>query len=100
MVRRWNCAPEKKRWHESQRYNKSGNLLPEGDLAGSEQGVFAGVPAEEVGSLGVGGVVGAGGPDFVEEEEAGLINGVVQVVLETAFFFAGGSDEGANFGFK
>lgn len=74
--------------------------MPEGDLAVGEEGVFAGVPAEEVGSFGVGGVVRAGSPDFVEEKEARLIQRVMKIVLEAAFFLARRSDEGADFGFQ
>jgi len=48
----------------------------------------------------VGGVVRACGPDFVEEEKAGLIDGVMEIVLEAAFFFASGSDKRADFGFQ
>ena len=48
----------------------------------------------------MGGVVRACGPDFVEEEKAGLIDGVMEIVLEAAFFFASGSDKRADFGFQ
>ena len=46
------------------------------------------------------GVVVAGFPDFVKEKCAGLIGAAVQIVLQAAFFLAGGSDKGAEFGFE
>ena len=39
----------------------------------------------------------AGGPDFVEKKIVGLIEGVVQVVLQTAFFFSRWANERADF---
>jgi hypothetical protein len=74
--------------------------LPEGGFAGGEEGVFAGVPAEEMGRAGVGGVVIAGFPDFVEEEAAGLLGAAVKIELQAAVFLAGRSEEGAEFGFE
>ncbi len=69
-----------------------GELLPEGGVARGEEGVFAGVPAEEMRSLGMKAMVFAGGPDFVEQEGAGDVEGAVQVVGEAAFLAAGGGD--------
>ncbi len=77
-----------------------GELLPEGGFAAGEEGVFAGVPAQEMRGLGVEAMVFAGGPDFVEQEGAGDFEGAVQVVGEAAFFAAGGGDEGAEFCFE
>jgi hypothetical protein len=51
-------------------------------------------------SLGVKAMVFTGGPDFVKEEGTGDVEGAVQVVGEAAVFAAGGSDEGAEFGFE
>ena len=48
----------------------------------------------------MGGVVRASGPDFVKQEEAGLIDGVMEIVLEAAVFFARRSDERADFRFE
>ena len=73
----------------------SENLFPVGDFTGREKGVFAGVPAQEVGGVGVFGVGYAGGPDFVEEVGDGAFGGAVQVVGEAAIFFASGANEGA-----
>jgi hypothetical protein len=75
-------------------------LLPEGGVAGCEEGVFAGVPAKEVRGFGVKAMMFASGPDFVEEEGARDVEGAVQVVGEAAFFAARVADEGAEFGFK
>jgi hypothetical protein len=75
-------------------------LVPGGGVAGGEEGVFAGVPAEEVGSLVVGGVMIAGFPDFVQEIHAGLIGAAVEIVLKAAFFLARGMNESAEFGFE
>ena len=74
--------------------------MPEGGFAGGEEGVFASVPAEEMGRAGVGGVVIAGFPDFVEEEAAGLLGAAVKIELQAAIFLAGRSEEGAEFGFE
>ena len=76
------------------------DLLPEGDLPRAEQGVFAGVPAEEMRSFGVGRVVRASGPDFVEKEETEIIKGMMQIILQAAFLFAGGREERANLCFE
>jgi hypothetical protein len=75
-------------------------LGPESGVAGGEESVFAGVPAEEVRRLSVKAMMFAGGPDFVEEEGTGDFEGAVQVVGEAAFFAAGGGDEGAEFGLE
>ena len=74
--------------------------MPEGGFAGCEEGVFAGVPAEEMGCAGVSGVVFAGFPDFVEEESAGLLGATMEIEFEAAIFLAGRSEEGAEFGFE
>ena len=71
------------------------NLLPEGGFLRGEEGVLAGVPAEEMRGARVGGMVVTSGPDFVKEKRAGLIGAAVQVVLQAAFFLARGIDEGA-----
>src|SRR5260370_22249212 len=77
-----------------------GELLPEGGVAGGEEGVVGGVPAEEVRSLGMKAMVFAGGPDFVEQQGAGDFDSAMEVVSEAAFFAAGGGDERAEFGFE
>lgn len=69
-----------------------GELRPEGGVARGEQGVFAGVPAEEVWCAGVEAMMFAGSPDFVQEEGARNVDGAVQSVGEAAFFAARGSD--------
>ena len=51
-------------------------------------------------SLGVGRVVQASFPNFVQKEEAGIIKRVVQVVLQAALFLASGRKERANFCFE
>ena len=51
--------------------------MPEGSVAGGEERVFAGVPAEEMGRAGVRGMVFAGSPDFVEKEGARLVEAAV-----------------------
>ena len=48
----------------------------------------------------MGRVRGASGPDFVEEEEAGVVERVMEIVLQAAFFFATGAEQGANFSFE
>jgi len=42
----------------------------------------------------------AGGPDFVQKESAGRVEGAVQVVGHTAFLAAGGADECPELGFE
>ena len=46
------------------------------------------------------GVSIASGPDFVEEEHAGRVNGTVQIVAEAAVFFTRGADQGSQLGFQ
>ena len=46
------------------------------------------------------GVGFASGPDFVEEERAGRVNGTVQIVAKAAVFFARGADQGAQLRFQ
>ena len=74
--------------------------MPEGGFAGGEQRVFAGVPAEKMWSAGVGGMVLAGSPDFVEKEGAGLVGAAMQIELQAAFFLARWPDERAKLGFE
>jgi hypothetical protein len=75
-------------------------LVPGGGVAGGEQGVFTSIPAEEVGSLVVSGVMIAGLPDFVQEIYAGLVGATVEIVLKAALFLAGGMDESTELGFE
>lgn len=42
----------------------------------------------------------ARGPDFVEEERAGRVNGTVQIVAKAAVFFARGADQSSQLGFQ
>ena len=74
--------------------------MPEGGFAGGEERVLAGVPAQEMWRAGVGGVMVAGFPDFVEQECAGLVGTTMKVELQAALFLAGGRDEGAQFRFE
>src|SRR5258708_1420370 len=90
MIFRWSCMS----------IPVLGELLPEGGIARGEEGVFAGVPAKEMRSLGVEAMVFAGDPDFVEQEGAGDVEGAVQVVGEAAFLAARRGDERAEFGFE
>jgi hypothetical protein len=76
------------------------DVRPEGGIATDEKGILAGVPAKEMGSLGVPAMMIARGPHFVEEESAGHLKGAVQVVGDAAFFAARGSDQGAELGFE
>jgi len=75
-------------------------LLPEGGVTSGEEGVLACIPAEEVRSLGVETVMIARGPDFVQKESAGRVEGAVQVVGHAAFLAAGGADECPELGFE
>ena len=75
-------------------------MLPVGDVAGGEERVLAGVPAKEVGRVGVAGMGFAAGPDFVEQEGGGAFGGAVQVIGEAAVFLSSGTDKGAQFGFE
>lgn len=77
-----------------------GDAGPEGGVAPGEEGVFAGVPAEEMRGLGVEAMMFARGPDFEEQKSAGDFDGAVQLVGEAAFFAAGRGDQGAAFGFE
>lgn len=49
---------------------------------------------------GVGAMVVAGGPDFVDHVGPRLIGGDVKIVLETAGFLAAGTDESTEFGLQ
>jgi hypothetical protein len=51
-------------------------------------------------SAGVGGVVFAGSPDFVEEESAGLVGASVKIEAQAALFLARRRDQRAEFGFE
>jgi hypothetical protein len=75
-------------------------LRPEADFAGSEEGVFASVPAKEMRGLGMEAMMFARSPDFVKQEGAGRFDGAMQIVSDAAFFAAGGGDQGADFGFE
>lgn len=48
----------------------------------------------------MGRVMFAAGPDFVEQEGAGLVGAAMQIVLQAAFLFARGAYEGAQLGFE
>jgi hypothetical protein len=52
-----------------------------------------------MGALSVRGVMVASGPHFMKQKEAGLIERVVQIVLQTAFFFPRGTNQSADFCF-
>ncbi len=71
-----------------------------GGVAGGQEGIFARVPAKEVRGVSVLGMGFAGGPDFVEKKSGGAFGGAVQVVDDATVFFAGGANEGAEFGFE
>jgi hypothetical protein len=75
------------------------DLRPEANFAGSEECVFAGVPAKEMRGLGVQAMIFARGPDFVEQERAGRLNRAMEVVGNAAFFASGGADQRADLGF-
>ena len=77
-----------------------GDLLPERAFAGGQEGVLASVPAEEVRGAGMGGVVFAGRPNFVEQECPGVIGAAMQVVPQAAFLSTRGTNEGAELGFE
>jgi len=77
-----------------------GELVPEGGFAGGEERVFAGVPAEKMRGAGVGGVVLAGSPDFVEQESAGLVGASMKVESQAALFLARWREESSEFGFE
>jgi hypothetical protein len=68
---------------------------PEVGVSGGEEGVFTGVPAQEMGRLLVARVVIAAGPDFVQEKCSRAVGGAIEIVGEAAFFFARGRDKGA-----
>ena len=53
------------------------NLPPVRDVARGEEGVFAGVPSQEVWRVGVAGMSFAVGPNFIEEKSAGAFLGTV-----------------------
>src|SRR6516164_2926978 len=76
------------------------DLLPEGGVTRGQQRVFAGVPAQEMRRARVRSVMFAAGPDFVEQKSSRLVRAAVQVILETAFLFARGTNQGAKFGFE
>ena len=76
------------------------DVTPEGRFLGGQQGVLAGVPAEEVGSADVGAVIVAAGPDFVDHIGPRLISGGVKIVLQTACLLAGGTGKSAKLGLQ
>ena len=49
---------------------------------------------------GVGGMVLAGSPDFMEEESAGLVGATMKIETQASGFLAGGCEEGAKLGFE
>ena len=53
-----------------------------------------------MGRAGVGGMVLAGSPDFVEKEGAGLVGATMQVKSQAPLFLARWSDERTKFGFE
>ena len=53
-----------------------------------------------MGQAGVFRVGFATGPNFVQEESAGSIDGAVQIIAEAAFFFARGTCQRAEFRFQ
>jgi hypothetical protein len=74
--------------------------VPEGGFTGGEEGVFAGVPAEKMWGAGVGGVVLAGFPYFMEKESARLVGASMKIKAQAAFFLARRRDQRAEFGFE
>src|SRR5689334_6009248 len=76
------------------------DLLPEGAVAGSEERVFAGVPAQEMRCVHVFGVRGAAGPDFAEQKAARRVQRAVQFVGDTALFFSRRANQGAQLGLE
>ena len=79
---------EKGRETKSEPWRGLDNLLPEGCVAGGDQRVLAGIPAEEMRRVHVFGMRFAAGPHFVEQKCAGRIHGAVQIESEAAVFFA------------
>jgi hypothetical protein len=53
-----------------------------------------------MGRAGVGGMVFAGSPDFVEKESAGLVGATMQVESQATLFLARWREERAKFGFE
>jgi len=53
-----------------------------------------------MGGAGVGGVVFAGSPDFMQEESAGLVGAGVKIEAQAADFFSRRRDQRAEFGFE
>jgi hypothetical protein len=74
--------------------------VPEGGFAGSQERIFAGIPAEEVRRFGVCGVVLAGLPNFMEKIGAWLIGAAMEIELEATLFLSRGIDQRAKFGFE
>jgi len=69
------------------------DLLPEGAVAGSEERVFARVPAQKMQSVSVLSVGFAAGPDFMKQESAWRFDGAVQIEGQAAFFFSRRADQ-------
>lgn len=76
------------------------NLLPEGDVAGGEQRVFARVPAKKMRRAGVARMRVATRPNFMEQVRARTFRGAMQVVSDATVLFSGGAEESAELGFE
>ena len=76
------------------------DLGPEGAVAGSDERVLAGVPAQEMRRVHVFGVGAAAGPNFVEQEATRRVHGAMQIEGEAAVFSSGGADQRAQLSFQ
>ena len=81
-------------------WRDSEDLLPEGSVASRQERIFAGVPAEEMGRVGVLGVRISVFPNFVEQQCAGRVRGAIQIVTKAAVFFSSGRYHSAQFRFE
>ena len=75
-------------------------LLPEGHVARGQQRIFAGIPAQEMGRLGVSRMMRAACPDLMKKKLAGVLERMMQIVLQTPLLPSGGREQSADFRFK
>ena len=79
---------------------RSRDLLPEGAVAGGDERVFAGVPAQKMRRVHMLGVGVSTDPYFVKQEASRHVDGTVKIEREAAFLFSGWADQGAKFRFE
>lgn len=76
------------------------HLLPERSVAGCQERVLAGIPAQKMRRAGVAQMIFAAGPSFVKHECAMPVRRPVQVIRDAAIFFSCRAEERAQLRFQ